>query len=278
MSKLIKGFAALMLCGCALYATAFAGARITVKGSDTLVILAQRWAETYMKRTPGVKVQVTGGGSGVGIAALINGTTDICDASRAMKPAEIKRCERRWKKTPEAYPCAKDGITLYIHPSNPVKGLTLAQLKDIYTGKVGNWSQVGGGNGKIVRYSRENNSGTYVYFKEHVLQKADYDATCQNMPGTAAIVNAVAKDPAGIGYGGVAYATGVKKLPVKKDAASPAYLPTEAYVKSGKYPISRSLYMYTRGPATGEVKKYIDWMLSKEGQKVVSKVGYFPIR
>ncbi len=279
MKKWFRGLIALTIAGSVIGSgTANASARITVKGSDTLVILAQRWAETYMKKTPGVKVQVTGGGSGTGIAALINGTTDICDSSRPLKSAEIKRCQQRWKKTPAEYASAKDGITIYVHKSNPVQSLTVDQLKGIYTGQINNWKQVGGKDDKIVRYSRENNSGTYVYFKEHVLKNADYDTSCQNMPGTASIVNAVSKDESGIGYGGVAYAEGVKKMPVKATASSPAVQSTEANVKSGKYPISRFLYMYTRGPATGEVKKYIDWMLSSEGQKVVAKVGYFPIR
>jgi len=252
--------------------------RITVKGSDTMVILAQRWAEAYMEKNPGIRIQVTGGGSGTGIAALINGTTDICDSSRPLKPQEVARLKARWRQEPYEVKCAKDGLAIYVNKANPITSLTMQQIKDIYTGKINNWKEVGGKNMKITRYSRENNSGTYVYFKEHVLEKQDYHPDCQNMPGTAAVVNAVAKDPSGIGYGGIAYASEVKVISVKQDATSPAYQPTAANVKSGKYPISRYLFMYTRGFPQGEVKRYIDWCLSSEGQKIVSQVGYFPVK
>ena len=279
MNRLWKGICALTIVGATMgNQIADAAGRITVKGSDTLVILAQRWAETYMKKTPRMKIQVTGGGSGTGIAALINGTTDICNSSRALKNAEITRVQQRWKKVPYETKCAKDGITIYAHKSNPVPSLTLQQLSDLYTGKVSNWKQVGGKDMKITRYSRENNSGTYVFFKEHVMKKQDYHSSCQNMPGTAAIVNAVAKDATGIGYGGAAYAKGIKVVPVKADSKSAACTPTAANVKSGKYPISRYLFMYTRGAPTGVVKKYVDWCLSSEGQKIVSQVGYFPVK
>jgi phosphate transport system substrate-binding protein len=251
---------------------------ITVKGSDTMVILAQRWAEAYMLNHPGVKIQVTGGGSGTGISALINGTTDICNASRPMKSSEKTKLKERFNTLGVEIKSAKDGLAVYLNDNNPVHELTLAQLKSIYTGKTTNWKDVGGPDARIILYSRENNSGTYVYFKDNVLGGDDYSASAQNMPGTAAVVNAVAKDKNGIGYGGAAYGKGIKFVKVKKDAGSPGYEPTAENVKSGNYPISRYLYMYTRNRPTGAMKEYIDWILSGEGQQIVTKVGYFPVR
>ena len=173
------------------------GAAITVKGSDTMVILGQRWAEAYMAGHKGVLIQVTGGGSGTGFAALINGTTDICQASRPIKEEERQQMQTRFGAPPREIVVARDGLAIYLHEANPVKQLTLAQLKAIYTGQATRWSQVGGPDAPIVLYGRENSSGTYEYFKEHVLEKADYVATMQTLPGTAAVVNAVALDPNG---------------------------------------------------------------------------------
>jgi len=245
--------------------------KITVKGSDTLVILAQRWAEKYMASHPEVSIQVTGGGSGTGISALINGTTDICNSSRPIKSSEIKKLKERFGTLGVEIPCAKDGITIYLNPANPVSNLTVDQLKQIYTGKISNWKEVGGKNSKIIMYSRENNSGTYVYFKENVLANNDYSPSCQNLPGTAAVVNAVSKDDNGIGYGGHGYSKGVKMCKVN------GIEPNESNIGTGKYPISRSLYMYLRNRPSGAMKQYIDWILSPEGQKVVTQVGYFPL-
>jgi phosphate transport system substrate-binding protein len=251
---------------------------ITVKGSDTMVILAQRWAEKYMAANSDVTVQVTGGGSGVGISALINGSTDICDASRPMKNSEKEKLKQRYNSLGFEIPAARDGITLYVNENNPVDELSLDQLKAIYLSEVKNWKEVGGDDAKIILYGRENSSGTYVYFRDNVLKGNDYSALMQSLPGTAAVVNAVAKDKSGIGYGGAAYAKGVKKIRVRKDASSPAYEPTLETIKSGEYPITRYLYMYTRTRPTGAMKQYIDWILSPEGQSVVSQVGYFPIK
>lgn len=253
---------------------------LTIKGSDTMVILNQRWAETWMKKNPNKRVQVTGGGSGTGIAALINGTTDIGSSSRPLRELEIKKIQQRWQSPVIEIANSKDGIGVYVHESNPVKELTLDQIKDIYTGKINNWKEVGGKDAKIIRYSRESNSGTYVFFKDNVLKKADYAADCQNMPGTAAVVNAVAKDVNGIGYGGAAYAAGVKMLAVKRDANSPGYVGNEENVASGKYPISRNLYHYVPKKTYDtdvRIKEIVEFICSKEGQNVVKAVGYFPI-
>jgi len=254
-------------------------AAITVKGSDTMVILGQRWAEEYMAKHKGTTVQVTGGGSGTGISALINGTTDVCEASRSMKDTEKKQVQEKAGGPPVEITVAKDGLSVFVNGANKVKELTMAQLKDIYTGKVTDWKDVGGEPGKIIPYSRENSSGTYVFFKEHVLANADYTPRAQAMPGTAAVVNAVARDKGAIGYGGGAYATnGIVVLKVKKDAAAPAIAPADATVKDGTYPLSRPLFFYLRPKASAPIKAFTDWVLSPEGQAIVTKVGYYSIK
>ena len=257
--------------------TLASAASVTVKGSDTMVILAQRWAEDYMKKNPSQKVQVTGGGSGTGIAALVNGTTDVADASRSIKPDEIAKVRERFNTVPVETVVAKDGVAIYVNEANPVQQLTQEQIKAIYLGDVTNWKDVGGPDAQIVLYSRENSSGTYVFVKEHVLENGDFAATAQTLPGTAAVVNAVAKEKYGVGYGGAAYAKGVKELKVIGSDGQ-GYLPNAENVKAGKYPLSRPLYMYTRAAPAGDVKKFIDFCLSGEGQGIVTKVGYYPIK
>lgn len=250
---------------------------ITVKGSDTMVILNQRLAEKFMAEHPGKSVQVTGGGSGTGIAALINGTTDIAQASRAMKPNEKAQVQQKRGAEAVEIPVALDGLAIFVHQDNPLPAITLAQLKGIYTGEIKNWKELGGEDAPIILYSRENNSGTYAYFKEHVLNDEDFVAETQTLPGTAAVVNAVSKDKRAIGYGGIAYAAGVRQIPVKKDDASPAVEANLENVSSGAYPISRALFLYTAGAPTGDVKAYIDFALSPEGQKIAGDVGYYPL-
>jgi phosphate transport system substrate-binding protein len=262
----------------ATYFAAFAGKAITVKGSDTLLILGQRWAEIYMNQNQGTIIQVTGGGSGVGIAALINGSTDICQASRPMKSSEIDKLKERFNTTGIEIPVARDGLSIYLSEENKISELTLDQLKGIYIGKTTNWKDLGGEDAKIVLYGRENSSGTYSYFKDNVLKGLDFAAQTQTLPGTAAIVNAVSKDKYGIGYGGAAYAKGVKYCKVKKDAATSGYEPTLENIKNGKYPVSRYLYWYVRNKPTGEIKKLVDFALSPQGQEIVTKVGYFPVK
>jgi phosphate transport system substrate-binding protein len=251
---------------------------ITVKGSDTMVVMGQRWAEEFMKKKPETTIQVTGGGSGTGISALINGTTDVCESSRSMKDSEKKQLTDKTGAPPIEIPVAKDGLSVYVHESNPITELTMAQLKAIFTGKVASWKELGSADAKIIPYSRENSSGTYVFFKEHVLENADFTPRAQNMPGTAAVVNAVSKEKFAIGYGGAAYAKGIKILKVKKDAATPAIAPSEATIKDGSYPLSRPLFFYVRAKPSADIKAFTDWVLSPEGQSVVTKVGYFPIK
>ena len=256
----------------------FAAKPTSIKGSDTMVIMNARLAEAFMTANPATQIQVTGGGSGVGIAALINGTTDIAASSRPIKTSETDKLKSRFATTGFAQPIARDGLSVYLNTANPVKELTLAQIRDIYTGRLTNWKQLGGNDAPIVLYSRENSSGTYTYFKDNVLLGRDFSPRAQTLQGTAGVVNAVAKDPNGIGYGGAAYAKGIRFAGVKKDDKSPAVVPTLDTVRSGQYPISRFLYLYTRTKPSGDVKKFIDWATGPEGQAIVSKVGYFPIR
>lgn len=265
----------------------FAAKNITVKGSDTMVILGQRWAEQYMQNYPEAAIQVTGGGSGTGIAALINGTTDIANSSRPIKSTELDKAKLAGYY-PEEIKGALDSLAAVVHRDNPIQELNLKQLAGIYTGKINNWNEVGGNNQPILRYCRESNSGTYVFFKEHVLKNADYAPDCQTMPGTSAVANALSKDAGGIGYGGAAYfidQSNLKILSVKKDDKSEAVNPVGSDGKldydaawSGRYPIARYLYMYTGFKPKGEIKSYIDWILSPEGQKVVEEVGYIPVK
>ncbi len=251
--------------------TALAG-NVTIKGSDTMVILTQRWAEEFMKANPTAKIQVTGGGSGTGVAALINGTTEIATSSRPMKEAEMEKLRSRYNTAGTEIAVAKDGVTFYVHESNAINTLTMDQLKKIYVGEITNWKAIGGPDKPIVVFSRENSSGTYVFVKDNLLGGDDFTATAQTLPGTAAVVNAVAKEKFGIGFGGAAYAKGIKELKVNDIG------PTLENVKSGKYPLSRDLYFYLRGKPSGDAKALIDFCLSPQGQQIVTKVGYFPVK
>lgn len=251
---------------------------ITVTGSDTLVILAQKWAQVYMAAHPEVKIQVSGGGSGVGFAALQNQTTDLADASRKIKTKEIEACVKAFSKRPTEYKVALDGLSVYVSEGNPIKELTVEQLAGIFTGKTKNWKELGGNDAPITIYSRENSSGTYEFFKEHVLKGNDFAASAQTMQGTAAVLQAVAKDPNGVGYGGAAYGAGAKHIAVKKDASSPAIDPTEETIIKGTYPIWRYLYVYVN-PAKDkdDIGAYLNWIRGDEGQKCVKEIGYYPL-
>jgi phosphate transport system substrate-binding protein len=260
---------------------------ITVKGSDTMVVLGQRWAETYMGGHPEVTIQVTGGGSGTGIAALLNGTTDVANLSRQAKAEELQKAKQQGGELKEIA-VAFDGLAVVVNRKNPVQQLTLQQLMGIYTGHFNNWKEVGGDDQKILRYCRESNSGTYVFLKEHVLKDRDYAADCQTLPGTGAVAEAVSRDPNGIGYGGISYfekRPQLKVLSVKKDESSEAISPLTAEgkvntvsIRSQQYPISRNLFVYFAGTPRPEVQGYVDWMLSGEGQKVVEQVGYVSLQ
>ena len=267
-----------ILLAATLFATGVFAGNITVKGSDTLVVLAQKWAQVYMGAHKDVNIQVNGGGTGIGFAALQNQTTDLCDASRKAKSAEIANCLKAFGARPTEYKVALDGLSVYVSPENRVKELTVAQVGDIFTGQIKNWKEVGGADAPITVYSRENSSGTYEFFKEHVLKGKDFAASAQTMPGTAAIVQAVTKDKNGIGYGGAAYGGSCKLLGIKKTDDSPAISPTEENVVSGAYPIWRHLYVYLN-PALdkGQIAAYLSWIRSDEGQKYVKDIGYYPL-
>ncbi len=267
------------LCGAlAMAAVSATAGTITIKGSDTLVILAQKWAEVYMSKHPEAKIQVTGGGSGIGFAALQNNTTDIADASRSIKPAERAACIKAFGKSPREYKVALDGLSVYVNSDNPVNELSVDQLKDIFTGKIHNWKDLGGNDAPLTVYSRENSSGTYEFFKEHILKAQDFVSSAQTMPGTAALLQAVSKDKNGIGYGGAAYGHGAKALKIKPTADAPAIEPTEANVVAGKYPIWRYLYNYLNPENDkGDVAAYLNWIRSDEGQGIVKEVGYYPL-
>lgn len=250
---------------------------LTIKGSDTMVLLGQRWAESYMKEHAGTSIQVTGGGSGTGIAALINGSTDLCNSSRPMKDKEKE--DVKAKRGAEAFETkvALDALAVYVADKNTVTELDLEQLAKIYKGELTNWKELGGADHKITLYGRENNSGTYGYFKEHVLANKDFAAAVQTLAGTSAVANAVKGDEFGIGYGGIAFAAGIRPLKIKKTKDAPAVEPKLETAKDGSYPISRFLYVYTAGEPKGLAKELLAWIVSDGGQKVVSDVGYFPL-
>ena len=253
-------------------------AEITVKGSDTLVILAQKWAEVYMAKSPNVKIQVTGGGSGVGLAALQNQSTDIANASRKIKASEIANCLKVFGRRPTEYKVALDGLSVYVNTDNPVEELTIEQLRLIFTGKIKNWKELGGKDDKITLYSRENSSGTYEFFKEHVLDGRDFASSAQTMPGTAAVIQSVAKDKGGVGYGGAGYGAGSKHIKVKENDSSKGVEPTEENVLNQTYPIWRYLYVYVNPDVDkGDIAAYIRWIRSDGGQKLVKEIGYFPL-
>ncbi|MCD6216529.1 phosphate ABC transporter substrate-binding protein [bacterium] len=252
---------------------------ITIKGSDTMVHLVSTWAEAFMEKNPDIDVSVTGGGSGTGIAALLNGTTDICAASRKIKDKETQLAEQK-EITPVEKIVARDGIAVITNPENPVTELTLGQLKDIFTGTCTSWDGVGGQSENIVILSRENNSGTYVFFQKKVLQKEDYAGSARLMPATSAIVQSVTDDKWSIGYVGLGFALSagekVTVIKVKTSDDSEGVTPSEATVRSGDYPIARPLHLYTNGEPSGAVKSFIDFCISAEGQTIVQETGYVP--
>jgi len=252
------------------------------KGSDTLVNLALAWAEAYVLVKPEVRISVTGGGTGTGIAAMLNGTVDIANASREIKPEEMKAAKEKGM-TPQQFVVAGDAIAIIVHPDNPVQQLTLQQLSDIYTGKIKNWQEIGGENRPIVLLSRESNSGTYVYFLENVVrlgQKSDllFSSDTLLMPSSEGISAEVRQNPNAIGYDGLGYVTpDLKMIAVAKDDKAPHVLPSKEAVTDGSYPIARALYMVTPDAPSDEVKAYLDWVRA-EGQMMVAQLGFVPLQ
>lgn len=256
---------------------------IQIKGSDTMVNLSQAWAEKYMQENPQDFVAVTGGGSGTGFSSLISGTCDIANASRSIKEKEVSLAKQKGIN-PYEIKVGLDGLAVVVNPRNPIGKLTVEQLAQIFTGGITNWKEVGGEDKKIVVLSREVNSGTHVYFKEHVLRKGDPSGKEEFAPGalmlpsSQAIADEVANNSAAIGYYGMGYISPKQKpVAVAKDEKSEYVEPTIANVIDGKYPISRPLLVYTNGEPKGLVKKFVDFMLSKEGQDIVLKTDFVPI-
>jgi phosphate transport system substrate-binding protein len=258
--------------------------QIQINGSDTEVNLVQSLAEAYMNKYPNVRIAVTGGGSGTGIAAIINGQTDIANSSRPMRDSELEQARQRGVE-PLPIVFAIDGLAVVTHESNPVPSLTIDQVGGIYRGEIVNWREVGGPDQAITLYGRQSNSGTYIYFRDHVV-KGDYSGRMRNMNGTAQIVEAVRNDISGIGYVGIGYVadhegTVISRINVVNIAAdqnSPAVSPLDPEnVMSGDYPISRALYQYTNGLPEGDMLAFIQWELSEEGQQVVALSGYYPV-
>jgi phosphate binding protein len=257
---------------------------LQIKGSDTMVNLGQAWAEAYMLQNPGSSIAVTGGGSGTGISAMVNNTCDIAEVSREMKESEIKLVESKGF-TPKKIIVALDGLAVVVNPANKISELTIDQLADVFTGKIKNWKELGGRDAKIVLLSREVNSGTHVYFKEHVLRhgiadgKEEFASEALLLSSSQAIADEVSQNLDAIGYYGMGYITAKEKaLKILKEKNSPAEAPTMENVISGAYPISRPLLMYSKGEPTGLVKSFIDYVLSPAGQEIVKKLDFVPVQ
>ena len=251
---------------------------IEAKGSDTMVNLGQRWAEEFMGKYPKAQVAVTGGGSGTGIEAIINGTTDIALSSRTVKDEEIAQAKANGRDLKIFVP-GKDGIAIAVHKDNKIENLTMEQLKDIFTGSIKNWKDVGGADADITIYSRESNSGTYAFVKEFVLGNAEYAQEALLMPSTGAIVEGLKQDKNGIGYIGLGYLSDeVKAVPVSKSSDSKASLPSKETVVSGEYPVARDLFVITAGEPEGVIGLYMDFIMGDEGQEVVDTLGFIPVK
>ncbi|MBP6178066.1 MAG: PstS family phosphate ABC transporter substrate-binding protein [Anaerolineales bacterium] len=254
------------------------------KGSDTIVNLALAWAEKYQTDHPDVRISVTGGGSGTGIAALVNGTVDIANASRKIKDEEIAEAQANGVE-PLEHIIARDAIAVVVNPQNPVSQLTLQQISDIYSGKYTNWTEVGGEDRPIVRLSRETNSGTHVYFLETVLRlgskedKTLFSTNTLLLPSSEGIISEVRDNPNAIGYDGLGYVPDdLKMIAIAKEEGGEYVLPSIETVNDKTYAIARDLYMYTDGDPTGVIKEYLDWILSAEAQQIVAELGFVPVK
>lgn len=253
-------------------------------GSDTMVNLAQAWAEAYATVDPSVSVEVSGGGSGIGIAALINGTCDIANCSRALEPDEIAKAKAKHGHDPKEYVVGYDALAIYVHPSNPITEISIEDLKQIYSegGKVDKWSQIGvkhPSGDEIIRVSRQNNSGTYHYFREVVAGKGDFKLGSRDMNGSKDVVELISRTPNAIGYSGMGYKTDkVKVLKVSKTKGAPAIEPNIAATLDKTYPIARPMFMYTPGQPAAHVQKYLDWVHGPAAQKIVEETGYVPLQ
>lgn len=243
-----------------------------------MVVLTQRWAESYMVLHPDTAIQVNGGGTGTGFAALQNRSTDICNASRRIRAREKENCLRAFRKIPAELRVALDGLHIYVNTSNAVKHLSLEDLEAIFTGSARNWKQFGGADAPITVYSRENSSGTYEFFKERVLEGRDFTPVAQTLQGTAQVIEAVSRDSGGIGYGGAGFGEGTRHLKIAPVRGAEAVEPNEETVVAGRYPISRFLYCYVNPDLDrADVADYLQWIRGSEGQRIVRELGYYPL-
>jgi phosphate transport system substrate-binding protein len=244
---------------------------IRLKGSDTMIILTRLWAEEYMRQHPGISIYVEGGGTATGVEALIKGEADICAASRPLRSSEARRLLGKQGNLGVSHIVAKDALSVYLHPENPVRNLTLEQIQNIFTGKIKNWKEIGGGEEPVMLFNRSPNSGTYLYFQEHVLGGQPYADNVQTVTGTEAMVAAVANHRGAIGYGGIAYGSQLVHCSVDGVA------PTAENVRNNSYAIARYLYFYTTRTPRGAVKTFIDWVLHRTGQRLIKQIGFIPI-
>jgi len=250
---------------------------VTVKGSDTMVILAQRWIELYSRDRPDAVVQLTGGGSETGIAALINGTTDIAAASRPMTRAEATRAQARHGRRVLQVPVAFDALAVVVHESNPVSALSIDDLRRLFRGEVTSWREIGGNDAPIAIYGRDHNSGTNAFFRHEVLNDDDFGLDVLHLVGTASVVDSVSKDRHAIGYGGIAYVAGAKKLQIKARPDGPAVAATDENVRNGTYPLSRRLWLHVSEPHDEDTARFLEWVQTPAGQGVVAQVGFYPL-
>lgn len=285
------GLSTVLAVGLTLAVTQLVGAaekKKTVQnlGSDTMVNLAQAWAEEYGKVDKSISIEVSGGGTGTGIAGLINGTIDLANCSRKLEPEEVEKAKKNTGKDPEEFMVGYDALSVYVHKSSPLTEISLEQLAEIYgeNPKITKWSQLGAqvpgcNSDEIVVVSRQNNSGTYHYFREAILgKKRDYRLGTRDMNGSKDVVELVSKTACAIGYSGLGYATpDVKMLKVAKKTGQTSYPPNIETTLNGNYPISRPLFMYSLGKPSPQLKKYLDWILSDAGQKIVEDTGYVPL-
>lgn len=267
-----------LLFACVLCLAAATAPAQKLKGSDTVLPLSQKEAEAYLRKNPASGISVTGGGSGVGIASLIDGSTDIAMSSRKMKFAEKAKLKQA-DRTPVETVIAYDALAVIVHPANPVSQLTREQLEGIFTGKIDNWKQVGGPDLKIVAYARESSSGTYEFFKEHILDNKNYAPSVLSMPATGAVVQSVGQTRGAIGYIGLAYLSGnVKALKVSYDGGTGYVAPSFATARNKTYPVVRPLLYYHLKENEKKAAPFIRYVLSPEGQQVVKNVGYIPVK
>ena len=262
-------FIFLILLGCS--AKSYKVAVIRIKGSDTMLILTQRLADEYMNLNPGVSIYVEGSGTANGIKSMIKGEVDICTASRLLKSDEAKLLADYYGTLGMYFLLAKDALSIYLNPANPVKNLTRGQLKKIYTCEIKNWKELGGNNEQILAINRAPNSGTYLYFQEHVLEGEQYCANTESAATTEAVIEAVEKNRNAIGYGGIGYGEDVYHANIDDIE------PTEDNARNDSYPITRYLHFFTSKSPSGEIKNFIDWAISPAGQKIIREEGYIPL-